>query len=741
MAADPSKVNRYTSNFRIPIYEYARTLWHECIASAFDIIDAALQSVKTFAEGAVAATPVGTSVTTLALGTGVKDLVTQAGIAITVDGFVLLVSESDPTKWMYAKVVSYSDTNLQVSVIKAEHVGGSGSASDWNISVCGIQGPAGADGAGVTPQAVGYTLSGGDTIKTLVVDEDATVSEILGSISAVQDEVASVGLSNFLESATSVELTSTRTFVTMTPARHGATVTLPDATAMAVGSVVHVVDNSQSDYYVRICNVDGDLLGFAPPRTRCDIGLTDNTTAAGAWCIANVAPVGIGSELSHSSIGPLNVYSTTVDMGNDIEIIVFARKSDNYLFAVAHNRVTRTFGTPALIRATAVVTYAHAIKHTSTQFLVVSCQTGTVYFEAVAVTVDTSTLALTPGTAAATTLASSFSSFNECYELLAVPADPNSFVVCYRRATTQGIRAISISGSTVTIGTEKNMSGNDYSAIAVSGSVVVTVSVNGGGGLYTLPFTVSGSTLTQGTGSSETVGSSLSIVKFFALGSRWVVITGDGNTNSTVLTIVSLSGTTTTSEITNLFSGNNTATAAVIGDDKLLCMSSYSGDCFVIVTDNAGTPVLGTKVGGFGTTGSVDRQPVRVNGNSVLVREGSTTPTQYFYLYWLDCSGTTPTIERSVLYGTQNDMCGAFNALPPSFDLRRAPGLLVGNDASYSVNTSASFSDRIFAIGDTGPLREVPYVHVLKGTHKPGINNRETWRSVVGTLQLLECAA
>jgi|GEM_PF-1984003 len=81
-----------------------------------------------------------TSATALAIGVGAKTFATQAGKQFAVGQFVSIVSNGTPSNYMHGQVTSYSGTSLVVNVLDA---GGSGSPSDWNISISGTQGPTG----------------------------------------------------------------------------------------------------------------------------------------------------------------------------------------------------------------------------------------------------------------------------------------------------------------------------------------------------------------------------------------------------------------------------------------------------------------------------------------------------------------------------------------------------------------------------------------------------------------------
>lgn len=121
---------------------------------------------------AVAGAFVGTSATSLTIGSGNKTFVTQAGEMYTTGIFMTAVSAGNTTNYMAGQVVSYSGTSL---VINVSVIGGSGAHNDWNLSIAG---PQGQPGTGITADTDGFHLTGGTTAKTLTVDSDLTTSMV-----------------------------------------------------------------------------------------------------------------------------------------------------------------------------------------------------------------------------------------------------------------------------------------------------------------------------------------------------------------------------------------------------------------------------------------------------------------------------------------------------------------------------------------------------------------------------------
>jgi len=166
--ADTASAAAYTATIKAGLTE------NDAIATAADRVQTGLDVVAAAASAASAAAIagafVGTSTTSLAIGTGTKTFVTQAGEQYTAGIWMTAVSAADGNNWMFGQVVSYSGTSLELNV---QAIGGSGTFADWNLSLTGARGPA---GEGITAQTVGFIATGGITPKTLTVDENFTVS-------------------------------------------------------------------------------------------------------------------------------------------------------------------------------------------------------------------------------------------------------------------------------------------------------------------------------------------------------------------------------------------------------------------------------------------------------------------------------------------------------------------------------------------------------------------------------------
>lgn len=86
---------------------------------------------------------IGTSTSSVAIGTGSKSFTTQEGLSFAIGAWVLIASGADPTDYMHGQVTNYSGTALTVNVTG---IGGSGTHADWTISLAGAPGAQGPQG-------------------------------------------------------------------------------------------------------------------------------------------------------------------------------------------------------------------------------------------------------------------------------------------------------------------------------------------------------------------------------------------------------------------------------------------------------------------------------------------------------------------------------------------------------------------------------------------------------------------
>lgn len=260
------------------------------------------------------------------------------------------------------------------------------------------------------------------------------------------------------------------------------------------------------------------------------------------------------------------------------------------LHAVVHDSAADTYGTVVLVRTATMATAnkARAALVADGKVLCVSVNTTT-GIEAVVLTISGTTV--TVGTAATATLASSISPAL-CGDLVTVGT---SYIIPYGRSGASGLRAITVSGTTATIGAELSLSGNaGYVAVVGIDSTKLLAHSYTTTTAYWQPVTVSGTTLTAGTQATAAcdAGNYYPRLAAFATGGRFASLYTNTATYGAVVTV---SGTTATVSTVSLTStGIQTTKASLITGNQLIVVTE--GGQANVLTDSSGTAVAGTAV-------------------------------------------------------------------------------------------------------------------------------------------------
>lgn len=531
------------------------------------------------------------------------------------------------------------------------------------------------------------------TAMTIGADQSVT---FVGAVSGTQG-------SGGTTASGSVVLTSASTGAqSITTTNYGQTVTLPDATTLSKGACLYTINNL-GNYPLQIVDATGITKGFIDALATTTVGLADNATSAGTWIFSNVQLVGVGANTQFTASSSGNTTSVTniaIDSTRDLNLIA----SNSNTYGVIYDKSTNTWGSATLIRTGATSFYA--IKSATDQALIVSFN-ATTGMEAVVLTLSGATI--TVGTAATATLAGNLAAIDKTINtLIAVGA---SWVVSYARATSVvGIRALTISGTTVTIGAEVAPSGNTNPArlYAVSASVVLALSGTTTA-LYATPYTVSGSTLTVGT--AATVVTTSAFFCSYAMTSRWAVV----YQNTTVFGgIINVTGTTATISSTSIISLGNASTGAFYPTaTKIVYATSSTSTVYVnTFTDNAGTISAGTQatLPFTGTLGDPLLYPIDSTSVILYVTSGSTFAANSI----VDISSTNPTISPKLYVqssSTSSILCTsatAFNTVGNCITIKLKNGVTNASFGGLATNISFVYGGyiSIFA-GQIIPMRPI----------------------------------
>jgi hypothetical protein len=528
----------------------------------------------------------------------------------------------------------------------------------------------------------------------------------------------------------SVVLTATSpAVISVVTEAFGQFVKMADALTLQTGIQIVAVYND-GPFPLRLLDYDETLLGFVQPGDYALCSLVDNTSAAGVWRCLGSTRVGYAAALQTTAFTSLATSQTgsEIDLDGDIGI-VYGVNTSTHPVAVAYRKSTGEFGDPLVLR-TANCTFRSVIRHTDTQFLAVTLTTAGA-MQACTFAVNPTTLALTPGTAANVNLADTYVSSAIGDALQAIPSLPNSFVMGYSRTgSVRALRAISISGTTSTIGAETTLTGDAANPIFVTTANRVIAVSAGGGQLHVQPYTVSGSTLTLGTGVSVTAVVT-SLDRLVTMGTRWCAIYT--TTGITLASLITLTGTTITLSTVTLFSSSTFATCAVVNGFRLFAMSNAtSGTPINILTDDNGTAVLGTPIASMQPASGSARNVIRVYDDTaeVLVQEMQGGTNAFFHTY--TCTSTSPVASRviSTLPGSTTATVGAQAA-----NLDSGLNLLTG-----TVQTNLLSADRQtdIAFYGLGVANFEPRTTTVATGFVRGANNRTRWATPTSANMILK---
>lgn len=500
--------------------------------------------------------------------------------------------------------------------------------------------------------------------------------------------------------------------------RYGQFVKMENATLLKTGIQI-VAAYNDGPFPLKLIDFESALLGFVHPGDYALCSLVDNTSAAGVWRCLGATRVGYSAALQTTAFSSIATSQTTCEIDLDGDIgIVYGVNTLTHPVAVAYRKSTGEFGAPLVLR-TASCAYRSAIKHTNSQFLAVTLTTAGA-MQACTFAVNPTTLALTPGTAANINLADTYVSSAIGDALQAIPSLPNSFVMGYSRTgSVRALRAISISGTTSTIGAEAVVAGDSANLIFVTTDNRVIAVSAGGGQLHVQPYTVSGSTLTLGTGASVAAVVT-SLDRLVTMGGRWCAIYT--TTGITMASLITLTGTTITLSTVTLFTSGAFATCAVVNGFRLFVMSTATtGTPINILTDDNGTAVLGTPIASMQPASGSSRNVIRVYDETaeVLVQEMQGGTNAFFHTY--SCASTSPVASRviSTLPGSSTAIVGVQAA-----NLASGLNLLTG-----TVQTNLLSSDRQtdIAFYGLGLVNFDPRTSTVATGFQRGANVRTRW--------------
>lgn len=622
----------------------ATNVYNNSVGAAADAITAstAATTASTAALTAVNAPGTGgTSTTSLTISTGTQSFTTQTGKAWSVGQPVVIARTSAPaSSLMYGTITSYV-TGTGAMVVSVANTTGSGTFTDWSISLTG-----------------GYFSTGSGQGGQVITG--------------------------------SVTLTSTSSAaISVTPSTYGLYVTLPDATTCTkADNLFSVYNNGDYDYGVK--DSTGTQLGWVRAKTGAMIGLADSSTAAGVWVPYGLEKLGVTARLDSTTVFSATMFPVELDTNRTC----FVLGGGSSWYGVVFDKSTATWGA-AVYLGVYSNGFGCATLSTTNQVLVSICTASTTLST---LTLTVSGTSVTANTVVNTTIGGSIGAVAAPSSLIAVGS---SFVVSYTSGGAPEIRAITVSGTTPTVGSASalnNASTGNYPArLYAAGSVVRTILGFNGTTAACKPFTVSGTTLTAGT--------ELTFTCYFD-GVR-VIDNGTGNLvlhyntaaapSNHSLSILKLTGTVeaiTTVTISGAAVGNigNASDLYPMSTGKTFFVQSYStSTAAFIITDTAGTISVSSALDGILTHAGNNTicMPANAAGEQSVVFTNSAVSSTTRVVY--NVAGATPTlVSVAVITALSGTLAGI---TPPTvYNLAansRRPVLAVGT-TNYGLPSGVS---------------------------------------------------
>lgn len=218
------------------------------------------------AAAALAGAFVGTSASSVTIGLGSKLFSTQSGELYTPGVFLIATSQGNPANFVFGPVASYNSSSGALD-LTVTATGGSGTFSDWNISLAGAQGAQGPQGpvGGVNG---GQMLAALDELKAPNITAAATTN-VWGMVGNSATLVGATAITSF---GTAAQAGAKRTLIAAgaTPLTNSANLQLPGGTnyVTAAGDRLEIYAETSTQHRVSIWKANGaSVSGSAMPRS------------------------------------------------------------------------------------------------------------------------------------------------------------------------------------------------------------------------------------------------------------------------------------------------------------------------------------------------------------------------------------------------------------------------------------------------------------------------------------------
>ena len=280
---------------------------------------------------------------------------------------------------------------------------------------------------------------------------------------------------------TSMTLTSSSPFAISISGGSGVWLKLPDATTMQKGICYAVKNTGEND--LSVLDNSGATIGFIRPNCGTIISLADNSLSIGKW-VGDFEVYGLTANLTFnvSTTNSTILFSSTkIDENKDAFVY---GSSGAGLYCVVYDKSTQTASDSLLVMTGA--TYAKSLKVGGN--VAILCGVST----------DIRIMLISPScTLLSTATATDSAGVSSIGQIIAVG---NSIAMSYLNSIGGGvIRAVSVSGTTLTIGLSTGSYAAEPPRIYATGSILRVVQHSNSSSIVCTPYTVSGASLTAGT--------------------------------------------------------------------------------------------------------------------------------------------------------------------------------------------------------------------------------------------------
>lgn len=354
----------------------------------------------------------------------------------------------------------------------------------------------------------------------------------------------------------------------------GKSFTLPDATTMSVGGPKFIIDNTQGSYPCGIRNSAGTLLMAVAAGGEAYVSIKSIATAAGVWSITgtNLEPGLITVDNTFSSTYSSTVLAPFVAL-DDNKSIHFLKNTSNDLYAVAVDKTTGAVGTPVLVKVS--TTNLRSAFKVSTTTAIAFYDDGSANSRAVIISLSGATT-LAVGTEASVATYGYWTAENFSDAPKIVQLTSTLYLASYTSGTNTSVVAVSVSGTTVTIGSAANIItansvSNSTTTYALTATTGLVLYKSGAGAPYThnaVVISVSGTTCTVGTPASADTQNSTNPASSCILSATKGILLSDASETNVNARAITVSGTTVT------FGSPLTVEATVLSSSLLV----YTGD-------------------------------------------------------------------------------------------------------------------------------------------------------------------